>query len=173
MAQAMMKKPYHAVFVRYAPSATSGEMLNLGVVLCCEGTEGRARFLGHLGRIVAAFPCTDDTGLRRVFAHLEAEVGRLSIATDLRVAVESLLGSERGSVIVSESFSGLTSSPATTVDALFNAYVAPQPTRQYQPKFGADAATGPKPSARLPLSAYKQQEVRSEQYPEQIVALAS
>lgn len=128
-----MKHPCQALIVRYAPDPASGEMLNIGVVLCSGGHRFLgARFLDKWKRLTQAFPEAEKVHLTRTASALErsfekhfADQLSLQPAPDNVVALfDAALPPDDASILHSPAIAGVTADPARTLDELFERYVA-------------------------------------------------
>lgn len=126
-----VKVPCHAVAVRYVHDATTGEFLNVGVVLRCaaRGYAG-ASFLGSYARVTTAFPGADGVILRRVrdavvnaCAAWTARQGELfAPGGDVASLVRGAVPDEQG-IALSPVIAGVTADPERTLRDLFRRYV--------------------------------------------------
>lgn len=129
-----IKQPCQAVIVRYAPDATSGEVLNIGVVLISAGHRFMgARFLDSWSRLTQAFPEADKVQLRRIASAVEGSCERHYAGHQLRldepsgeidVAFDAALPRMDASIMRSAPITGITANAERTLSELFERYVA-------------------------------------------------
>lgn len=129
-----MKHPCQAVIVRYAPDASSGELLNIGVVVLSPGHRFMAsRFLDRWARVTQAFPEADRVHLRRVASAIERsceqhyERDQLTLvapASAIDAAFDAAVPLEDSGLVRSAPITGLTADPEQTLNELFERYVA-------------------------------------------------
>jgi len=127
-----MKHPCQAVVIRLAPDPSSGEVLNIGVVLHApEHRFLRARFAGSWKRLTEAFPGADAVHLRRVAtaisnacdAGYSSQLALDPPPTDVTEAVRRIVPDDDASLLLSRPLSGLTDDPERTLGELFDRYV--------------------------------------------------
>lgn len=130
----LKKHSCQAVLVQYGHDLTSGERLNIGVILVCKrlGFVG-AKFARKLRRISCAFPEADVPTLRFVGKEIEAAArawqanGQLDYTAPLGDAREfyySVMPKMDSSVALSDPIVGITADPEKTLAALYGQYVA-------------------------------------------------
>lgn len=125
--------PCEAVVIRYRPDPLAGESLNIGIVLVCEHQRFvRCKFVDQWGRITSAFPNTDFVHLRRIANALETESEKCAPKTKqasfdfpstTKEFIERVFVPDDGSIQVSDTIAGVTTNPAQTLEALFDAYI--------------------------------------------------
>lgn len=127
-----MKHPFQAVVIRVTPDATSGESLNIGVVMHAPAFAFfDARVTSSFQRITEAFPAADAVHLRRVGGTLVracegtygAQLGLESLPIDVIAAVRRVLPDDDSGLVLSTPISGLTGDPARTLGELFARFV--------------------------------------------------
>lgn len=136
MTTSRARHPFEGVVVRYAHSELTGERLNIGVVVVCEGTRFAAsRFLWSWSRITQAFPDADEVMLERVRTAFATRCASWMIDTAppprpapiVLALVASVMSLEEGALHRSEVISGVTADPARTHRELFALYTGERP----------------------------------------------
>lgn len=136
-----MKTAYSAVTLRYVHDVVTGEFVIIGVVLLAPHERFfDARFATHKRRITSLFPDADVSHLQRVirfltdrFAEMKNDIaGGLPFypSSSIAALVQRVLPYDDSSLQWSEEFAGLTDSPETTLETLFQRLV----NRYKQPK---------------------------------------
>lgn len=142
-----MKRPCQAVIIRIAPDPSSGEVLNVGVVLHAPGHRFLgARFTNTWKRVMDAFPDADRVHLGRVASTIlqgcesayGAQLGLERPPADVISTVRRMVPDDDGSLVLSLALSGLTADPEHTLAELFERYVLRGET---------SSAGGPRPPA--------------------------
>lgn len=125
------RHPFEAVLVQYAQDPSSGERLNIGLVMRCSEAgylEGKA--LHHLTRVTRAFPDAEPVVIRRTLSAIttacEATQGQQKFLLDpnLHALVGRILPPmDSGVVLCTEVITGITAAPEETHKRLFASLV--------------------------------------------------
>ncbi len=124
--------PCRAVILRVAPDPSSGELLNVGVVLHSPGHRFLGvRFPNTWKRVTDAFPDADRVHLRRIANAIErasSEAYRTQLALDAPLEdivrlVRTWIPEDDSGLVVSQPLSGITADPERTLRELFERYV--------------------------------------------------
>lgn len=125
-----MKRRFQATVVRYAPDPSSGEMLNIGVVLICpERRFAQARFIESWRRVTATFPAADFVLLRKLTSALQGacqaayDTPQMSSTDDVESFLSSVIPAQDGALLYSKPMSGITADPERTLSQLFVRFV--------------------------------------------------
>lgn len=129
-----VKHPCQAIVVRYCPDPTSGELLNVGVVLISAGHRFMgARFLDSWSRVTQTFPEADRVQLRRIASAVERSCERHYSGKQLRLeeptgaidaAFDAAVPRMDASIMRSLPITGITANAERTLSELFERYVA-------------------------------------------------
>lgn len=127
-----MKERCQAVVIRVAPDASSGEMLNIGVVLHSPSHRYlAARFTSTWKRVTDAFPDADAVHLRRVASSISSSCDvtysdQLSLTeppADVIAVVRKIVPDDDASLLLSAPLAGVTVDPERTLGELFERFV--------------------------------------------------
>ncbi len=117
---------YTYAILRYVHDAIACESLNLGIVARDENGKYAFRAISSFGRIRAAFPNANTTGLERIIKSVE---GLFSVhfaqasALSLQESVDVVVPKTEGSIKCEVRGSGITNDINATADALFDRLV--------------------------------------------------
>jgi len=129
-----MKIPYSSVVLRYVHDLTTGEFVNIGVVVFApEQRFLGARFATSLQRVSAMFHGAELAYVKRIVKHLDARLTSISdqLKNELPLTdfdsiedlVRSVLPIDDSALQWSETMSGITADPSIALNSVFNSMV--------------------------------------------------
>jgi hypothetical protein len=135
-------KAYHFALLRYVQSASSGERINVGVVMWVPDVHLLlARTNERYGRLSKLFPGFDGATYRQMIRHVQNRVGALSDRLqqidalqsppqELAEILEAVVPCDDGCLQWSDEMCGLSDSPADRLEELFAEFVTRHEQRQ-------------------------------------------